>query len=125
MIRRPPRSTRTDTLFPYTTLCRSLTVYGEQLCRAGAGGADAIDVQGIAPAQCATGVAVELIADIAAAARATHAPCVAAGIAAIVEADLIGGGAGALCRNRRARGHGGRQGSARADRKSTRPNSSH
>src|SRR3546814_9357526 len=25
MIRRPPRSTRTDTLFPYTTLCRSNT----------------------------------------------------------------------------------------------------
>src|SRR3546814_603750 len=25
MIRRPPRSTRTDTLFPYTTLCRSPT----------------------------------------------------------------------------------------------------
>src|SRR3546814_1935113 len=24
MVRRPPRSTRTDTLFPYTTLCRSL-----------------------------------------------------------------------------------------------------
>src|SRR3546814_17949259 len=24
MIRQPPRSTRTDTLFPYTTLCRSL-----------------------------------------------------------------------------------------------------
>src|SRR3546814_10533038 len=24
MIRRPPRSTRTDTLFPYTTLCRSI-----------------------------------------------------------------------------------------------------
>src|SRR3546814_15099245 len=24
MLRRPPRSTRTDTLFPYTTLCRSL-----------------------------------------------------------------------------------------------------
>src|SRR3546814_18544460 len=23
MIRRPPRSTRTDTLFPYTTICRS------------------------------------------------------------------------------------------------------
>src|SRR3546814_21059840 len=23
LIRRPPRSTRTDTLFPYTTLCRS------------------------------------------------------------------------------------------------------
>src|SRR3546814_9452938 len=31
MIRRPPRSTRTDTLFPYTTLCRSdgkRSVYG-------------------------------------------------------------------------------------------------
>src|SRR3546814_9854353 len=26
MRRRPPRSTRTDTLFPYTTLCRSLGV---------------------------------------------------------------------------------------------------
>src|SRR3546814_17695358 len=27
MIRRPPRSTRTDTLFPYTTLFRSLEVF--------------------------------------------------------------------------------------------------
>src|SRR3546814_1129103 len=32
MIRRPPRSTRTDTLFPYTTLFRSLqgAVVGQQ-----------------------------------------------------------------------------------------------
>src|SRR3546814_8995436 len=29
MIRRPPRSTRTDTLFPYTTLFRSLNPTGE------------------------------------------------------------------------------------------------
>src|SRR3546814_3704692 len=29
MIRRPPRSTRTDTLFPYTTLFRSLEINGE------------------------------------------------------------------------------------------------
>src|SRR3546814_1740616 len=29
MIRRPPRSTRTDTLFPYTTLFRSLRGAGE------------------------------------------------------------------------------------------------
>src|SRR3546814_5482010 len=29
MIRRPPRSTRTDTLFPYTTLFRSLIPPGE------------------------------------------------------------------------------------------------
>src|SRR3546814_14486282 len=28
MIRRPPRSTRTDTLFPYTTLFRSLRLDG-------------------------------------------------------------------------------------------------
>src|SRR3546814_8037826 len=34
MIRRPPRSTRTDTLFPYTTLFRSLvgyrSIYGQR-----------------------------------------------------------------------------------------------
>src|SRR3546814_1619602 len=29
MIRRPPRSTRTDTLFPYTTLFRSTLWFGE------------------------------------------------------------------------------------------------
>src|SRR3546814_7684074 len=29
MIRRPPRSTRTDTLFPYTTLFRSLALCGD------------------------------------------------------------------------------------------------
>src|SRR3546814_13437681 len=29
MIRRPPRSTRTDTLFPYTTLFRSTVVMGD------------------------------------------------------------------------------------------------
>src|SRR3546814_10803924 len=31
MIRRPPRSTRTDTLFPYTTLFRSIFRTGEEL----------------------------------------------------------------------------------------------
>src|SRR3546814_13448863 len=30
MIRRPPRSTRTDTLFPYTTLFRSFEMAGEE-----------------------------------------------------------------------------------------------
>src|SRR3546814_4067269 len=39
MIRRPPRSTRTDTLFPYTTLFRS-TVHAD---RSGADG-DAVDL---------------------------------------------------------------------------------
>src|SRR3546814_20604837 len=32
MIRRPPRSTRTDTLFPYTTLCRSVRDDDEPAC---------------------------------------------------------------------------------------------
>src|SRR3546814_19273146 len=38
MIRRPPRSTRTDTLFPYTTLFRSGA--GGQLARLGEGAVD-------------------------------------------------------------------------------------
>src|SRR3546814_1499671 len=33
MIRRPPRSTRTDTLFPYTTLFRSREMLACRLCR--------------------------------------------------------------------------------------------
>src|SRR3546814_3639138 len=37
MIRRPPRSTRTDTLFPYTTLFRSGDVAGEHDLLVGAG----------------------------------------------------------------------------------------
>src|SRR3546814_7347104 len=35
MIRRPPRSTRTDTLFPYTTLFRSLAAHSAFLARNG------------------------------------------------------------------------------------------
>src|SRR3546814_7549202 len=35
MFRRPPRSTRTDTLFPYTTLFRSLARGMSVLCNAG------------------------------------------------------------------------------------------
>src|SRR3546814_20001046 len=40
MIRRPPRSTRTDTLFPYTTLFRSTRVIAtmQENCRASAWG---------------------------------------------------------------------------------------
>src|SRR3546814_12648990 len=36
MIRRPPRATRTDTLFPYTTLCRSRDCAGPVLILQGA-----------------------------------------------------------------------------------------
>src|SRR3546814_3545925 len=35
MVRRPPRSTRTDTLFPYTTLFRSVRARARELARAG------------------------------------------------------------------------------------------
>src|SRR3546814_18453438 len=35
MIRRPPRSTRTDTLFPYTTLFLSLLIIGKNALLAG------------------------------------------------------------------------------------------
>src|SRR3546814_9034187 len=41
MIRRPPRSTRTDTLFPYTTLFRSVRRNLPGLARLVAGSADA------------------------------------------------------------------------------------
>src|SRR3546814_1451428 len=39
MIRRPPRSTRTDTLFPYTTLFRSRWRYSHCVDHRGDGGA--------------------------------------------------------------------------------------
>src|SRR3546814_7248524 len=35
MIRRPPRSTRTDTLFPYTTLFRSVNIIARALVELG------------------------------------------------------------------------------------------
>src|SRR3546814_1635768 len=44
MIRRPPRSTRTDTLFPYTTLFRSQLV---SQCALPQPGADRDDVGGV------------------------------------------------------------------------------
>src|SRR3546814_10957986 len=45
MIRRPPRSTRTDTLFPYTTLFRSLgrRLFPARLATLGLGGAHHVD----------------------------------------------------------------------------------
>src|SRR3546814_10834836 len=43
MIRRPPRSTRTDTLFPYTTLFRSAGEHADMGDRRGDGGGAARD----------------------------------------------------------------------------------
>src|SRR3546814_7140016 len=44
MIRRPPRSTRTDTLFPYTTLFRSVVDVIGNLHRPEAGDVAVVDV---------------------------------------------------------------------------------
>src|SRR3546814_1228475 len=43
MIRRPPRSTRTDTLFPYTTLFRSLEAPRDRKADAASGAGDDCD----------------------------------------------------------------------------------
>src|SRR3546814_3566128 len=49
MVRRPPRSTRTDTLVPYTTLCRAVFVVAarghaaDELLAEGMDGADALE----------------------------------------------------------------------------------
>src|SRR3546814_1819606 len=45
MIRRPPRSTRTDTLFPYTTLFRSLLLS----CTVAVGGLTSLYTAGLLP----------------------------------------------------------------------------
>src|SRR3546814_13084662 len=59
MIRRPPRSTRTDTLFPYTTLFRSLA----EILGAGAIGGVALDIDSLDAAL------VDEVVDVAAAPR--------------------------------------------------------
>src|SRR3546814_11908129 len=46
MIRRPPRSTRTDTLFPYTTLFRSGGALAASVYSADAGGVSATTEEG-------------------------------------------------------------------------------
>src|SRR3546814_6827119 len=49
MIRRPPRSTRTDTLFPYTTLFRSVLRLGRDGCGAADDPADRLPPAGRSP----------------------------------------------------------------------------
>src|SRR3546814_6991886 len=75
MIRRPPRSTRTDTLFPYTTLFRSVA---RPRRAQGDPGEDALDVAqraegfaqiGVAPAVDQRGDRVVALADDAAVAQ--------------------------------------------------------
>src|SRR3546814_13200009 len=99
MIRRPPRSTRTDTLFPYTTLFRSPDLRDRGGCEG----------QSAVPAILS---AVAAVHDAAAGGAVDRAP--AAGEAAGAEQPLAAPG----------RGGGARRALAR-DRKSTRLNSSH
>src|SRR3546814_13431010 len=47
MIRRPPRSTRTDTLFPYTTLFRSIYLIRHGQASFGAGDYDKLSKRGV------------------------------------------------------------------------------
>src|SRR3546814_3719595 len=57
MIRRPPRSTRTGTLFPYTTLFRSNTAIGSAALTNNTTGANNVAVGRIALSTNATGSA--------------------------------------------------------------------
>src|SRR3546814_9880748 len=52
MIRRPPRSTRTDTLFPYTTLFRSVVVRDGAAAKEAAAWATAIQNEGMPQIPC-------------------------------------------------------------------------
>src|SRR3546814_5444951 len=64
MIRRPPRSTRTDTLFPYTTLFRSCFPEGADAgqCRARDGRQGTDDARGGDPRRAARGCRCLIIA---------------------------------------------------------------
>src|SRR3546814_4291069 len=56
MIRRPPRSTRTDTLFPYTTLFRSYDIRRRRRRRRGTGGPRSSGPRPSGPPPCAHGL---------------------------------------------------------------------
>src|SRR3546814_20443540 len=62
MIRRPPRSTRTDTLFPYTTLFRSYVNFNRNVGRRFKAGDGVPDADLLGPAKGFTYIGPELIA---------------------------------------------------------------
>src|SRR3546814_11097093 len=123
MIRRPPRSTRTDTLFPYTTLFRS----GAAFAVAAVAGRDRIGGIGVvarrskttdAGRRCGDGDAVQRAAVQVDRRDATDTGC----RRTIAFTALAVGGDGQLTDVHRAAALGEGRG---ADRKSTRLNSSH
>src|SRR3546814_15660587 len=104
MIRRPPRSTRTDTLFPYTTLFRSAAL-GVDLTATSVEVEPAHDVEPADAAQGVAAVAAAISVDLA------HRVEAASGLAVLVGLGVDGLTGGAVAGVR--------------DRKSTRLNSSH
>src|SRR3546814_8950976 len=112
MIRRPPRTTRTDTLFPYTTLFRSVTVRPKMACRSCGDGV----AQAKAPAHVAAGglPSETLLADILVKKYADHLPLYR-------QAQMMARQGVTIDRATLA----GWVGRAAGDRKSTRLNSSH
>src|SRR3546814_12307028 len=112
MIRRPPRSTRTDTLFPYTTLFRSLD--GSQAPRTGGanGRPQKSEGQVIAEAQRRAGIMAY---------GGENGGGVGGAVAAATGLSMGGGAGGQGAQLIGASADGDGQG----DRKSTRLNSSH
>src|SRR3546814_17261053 len=63
MIRRPPRSTRTDTLFPYTTLFRSRGTPSDiQACRAAIGQFGDTQIELVVPGDDGPGLWTDVVA---------------------------------------------------------------
>src|SRR3546814_8495402 len=116
MIRRPPRSTRTDTLFPYTTLFRSaVVVEAHQLAQVGLHVLRGIELLPLARRDPQLVVAAEqqAVAVVAAAADLGHL--------APDHLQAFERAAAAIVQRQRA----ARDRAAAGDRKSTRLNSSH
>src|SRR3546814_5162437 len=129
MIRRPPRSTRTDTLFPYTTLFRSNIEAGARVVE--------IVVPAIIRRPAITPIAIAVIGIVIARAVVAHRQAAAIAVAIIViiaaGADAEGGGDGQKGGTDAGQEHGDSPGGTQErpetppiiDRKSTRLNSSH
>src|SRR3546814_981292 len=94
MIRRPPRSTRTDTLFPYTTLFRSRVGRAAEavvaVVAAGDGHLTRIEDRHVVFDECGLDVTADLGQVVLRVARRTEHPCVAQrGIRRAVELVLL------------------------------------
>src|SRR3546814_8661328 len=122
MIRLPPRSTRTDTLFPYTTLFRSSAGNDELTVGDGndsvAGDAMAVGTATSATSNNTAGASSSAGSDLLTLGGGTN----------VFGADSLtietGGGSTAVANNK-ANGAGAKAGGDTVDRKSTRLNSSH